>query len=150
MDIETRFIENVITPICLCYYDGINSFSYYLEDFKNNVEDMLINAILSLIKKEYNGHIIYVHNLSNFDYIFLIKVLFDNFNIIPKFKENKVISLIYKHKTNNIKIELLDSYLILLSSLRTLALKYKVEDQKGIFPYSFVNEYNFNSIGIVP
>lgn len=43
-----------------------------------------------------------------------------------------------------------DSYLILPSLLRTLAAKYKVEVQKGFFPYSFVNENNLDYIGPTP
>jgi hypothetical protein len=36
------------------------------------------------------------------------------------------------------------------SSLRTLASKYKVSDQKGYFPYSFVSEDTLNYIGPTP
>jgi hypothetical protein len=94
---------------------------------------------------------VYIHNFSKFDYMFLIKVLFENFNVKPNFKDNKVINLNYQHKSDNkTKIELLDSYLILPSSLRTLALKYEVNDQKGFFPYNFVNEKNLDYIGITP
>lgn len=43
-----------------------------------------------------------------------------------------------------------DSYLILPSSLRTLAIKYNVPVQKGNFPYKFVNETNLDYMGITP
>jgi hypothetical protein len=69
----------------------------------------------------------------------------------PIFKDNKVIKLTYHHKDNNkYKIEMLDSYLILPSSLKTLGLKYKVKDLKGYFPYSFVNENTLDYIGPTP
>nr|YP_010165709.1 hypothetical protein K8L25_mgp11 [Lactarius trivialis]QRN74281.1 hypothetical protein [Lactarius trivialis] len=83
--------------------------------------------------------------------MFIIKVLFENFKVKPSFKDNKVISLIF-HSSNNdkIKVEMFDSYLILPSSLRTLAVKYKVVDLKGFFPYGFVNEMNLDYIGKTP
>jgi len=77
--------------------------------------------------------------------------LFKNFKVKPYFKDNKVINLVYHHKDNDkTKIYLFDSYLILPSSLRTLAIKYKVTDQKGYFPYNFANENNLDYIGITP
>jgi hypothetical protein len=45
---------------------------------------------------------------------------------------------------------MLDSYLIMPSSLRSLALKYKVSELKGYFPYSMVNENTLDYIGPTP
>jgi hypothetical protein len=123
--------------------------TYYLTDFISPVE-MLLQALTDLLKFNPNAKV-YIHNFSNFDYMFLIKVLFSNFKVKPFFKDGKVISLIYHYEDNDkTKIYLLDSYLILPSSLRTLALKYKVADLKGFFPYSFVSENNLDYIGITP
>jgi len=111
---------------------------------------MLLQAMKDLLTFSPNAKV-YVHNFSNFDYMFLIKVLFENFTVKPNFKDNKVISLVYQSKDNvRTKIEIFDSYLILPSSLRTLASKYKVADLKGFFPYSFVNENNLDYVGITP
>jgi len=78
-----------------------------------------------------------------------MKILFENLKVKPFFKDGKVISLIYQNKENNkTKISIFDSYLILPSSLRTLALKYKVNNLKGYFPHNFVNENNLNYEGI--
>jgi hypothetical protein len=83
--------------------------------------------------------------------MFIIKVLFENFKVKPYFRNNKVISLVYQSKDNDkSKIYLYDSFLILPSSLRTLASKYKVMDLKGYFPYSFANESTLDYIGITP
>jgi hypothetical protein len=123
--------------------------TYYLTDYKSSYE-MLLQALIELLDFNPNAKV-YIHNFANFDYMFLIKVLFENFTVKPYFKDNKVINLVYHHKDNEkIKIYLYDSYLILPSSLRTLASKYKVSDQKGYFPYEMVNENNLNYIGPTP
>jgi hypothetical protein len=112
--------------------------TYYLTDFKSPYA-MLLQALMDLLDFNPNAKV-YTHNFANFDYMFLIKVLFENFIVKPIFKDNKVVSLTYHLKDNDkIKLVLFDSYLILPSSLRTLASKYNVADLKGFFPYSFVN-----------
>jgi DNA polymerase type B, organellar and viral len=51
---------------------------------------------------------------------------------------------------NNFKINFRDSYLMLPLSLRKLAITFKV-DNKGLFPYSFVNNHtDLNYEGIIP
>src|ERR1700744_434417 len=123
--------------------------TYYLIDFKSPYE-MLLKAMIDLLECNPNAKV-YIHNFSNFDYMFLIKVLFENFNVKTNFKDNKVINLVYQSKDNDkSKIYIFDSYLILPSSLRTLASKYKVSDLKGYFPYSFVNEFNLDYVGPAP
>ena len=110
----------------------------------------LLKALTDLLDFNPNAKV-YIHNFSNFDYMFIIKVLFENFKVKPFFRNNKVINLVYQFKDNDkSKIYLFDSYLILPSSLRTLASKYKINDQKGYFPYTFVNESTLDYIGITP
>jgi hypothetical protein len=110
---------------------------------------MLLLALTEMLDFNPNAKV-YIHNFSNFDYMFLIKVLFENFVVKPFFKDNKVIKLIYKKEKGKTQIEMFDSYSILPSSLRTLANKYKVSDLKGYFPYTFVNESNLDYIGPTP
>jgi DNA polymerase type B, organellar and viral len=148
MDIETFIKDGIHIPYSISFYDGVNVFSYFLTEFKSSYE-MLLQALTDLLEFNPNAKV-YIHNFANFDYMFLIKVLFDNFTVKPNFKDNKVISLTYHDNNDKTKIQIFDSYLILPSSLRTLALKYKVSDLKGFFPYSFVNENNLDYIGITP
>jgi hypothetical protein len=103
----------------------------------------------------FNKHTIYVHNLSGFDSFFLINSLIKHKNFIldPFYKDNKLYSLtitsfINPKKTN--KIIFKDSYLLLKNSLRQLGNDFKVDRQKGYFPYSFVNENNLNYVGKLP
>ena len=101
--------------------------------------------------------------MSNFDIVFIYKVL-KEFNKLKNeefykmsciFRDNKILKLTIKVKTNNkhkkyIKITLLDSFNILSNSLFNLAKDFKVKTQKGIFPYNFVNKNNLNYIGPTP
>lgn len=74
LDIETRTINNKMIPYCVCYHDGCNSFSYYLSDYPS-IENMLTTCISQILSKKYLGYKIYVHNLSNFDGIFLLRII---------------------------------------------------------------------------
>ena len=120
-----------------------------MTEFKSSY-DMLLLALTELLDFNPNAKV-YIHNFANFDYMFLIKVLFENFIVKPYFKDNKVINLVFQQKgKDKTKIYLFDSFLILPSSLRSLASKYKVADQKGFFPYNFVNENTLDYIGVPP
>ena len=59
-------------------------------------------------------------------------------------------SLIHKDKVTVISLTFYDSYQLLPSSLRKLALSFNTITQKDIFPYNFVNKYNLNYVGPVP
>jgi hypothetical protein len=80
LDIETPVISsvhgeeivNIIKPILISIYDGLNHFNFYLPDF-NSVDDMINSALNTLLNPKYDKYKIYVHNLSNFDGIFLMK-----------------------------------------------------------------------------
>ena len=43
MDFESRKINNVTTPYLIAFFDGIHSYSFYLDDYEN-VESMLRTA----------------------------------------------------------------------------------------------------------
>jgi hypothetical protein len=156
LDIETQSINNVMTPYCISFFDGKNFKSFYLSDYKNS-QEMLIFTINSLLKRKYNGYKIYVHNLSNFDGIFLLKILssIDNIKVHPILKDGKMINIKMSYDNiNAYQITFRDSYLILPSSLNKLARQFNVTN-KGIFPYNFVNDQfnkniNLNYIGKVP
>lgn len=55
-----------------------------------------------------------------------------------------------KLKKGFIKITLLDSYNFLSNILEKLCEDFEVQNQKGVFPYSFVNENTLNYIGVTP
>jgi hypothetical protein len=144
MIIKTKTINNVITPYCICFYDGKSSKSFYLSDYKNN-QEMLLYSITSLLKRKYNGYKVYVHNLSNFYGIFLVKILssIDNIKIFPVIKDDKMIDIKLTYSNfSKYNISFRDYLLMLPSSLRNFS-KQLMVDNKGIFPYNFINnQYN--------
>lgn len=149
MDLETKLINGIMIPYCVCIYDGIELNSLYLTEFKDYTE-MLKYAILFLMKRKYNGYRIYFHNFSNFDCIFLFRILTmltEDINII--YRNNQFIEI--KFKFGNYTIFFRDSYLLLPSSLDKLAIAF-INENKYIFPYFFVNNSNISLTyeGIIP
>ena len=112
--------DNIIIPYCISIFDGFENLSFYLTHFKSP-EDMLKQAILSILRKKYDDHIVYVHNLSNFDGIFLLKILssLKDVKIDPILKNGRMINI--KLKFKHYQISFRDSYLILPLSLDKLA-----------------------------
>lgn len=154
LDIETRTIDNIFIPYCISFFDGIKTFSFYLEDYKDS-QDMLTNCIYSLLKRKYNGYKVYVHNLSNFDGIFLMKILsnIDNFTLNPIIRDGKLINLNISHNIKKYRIDFRDSLLMLPLSLNKLSKAFNLdENSKSIFPYLFVNnpDIKLNYEGSVP
>lgn len=158
MDLETRKDSNgVMTPYLLCFYDGKKSFSYYLEDYNGSVDDMMFRAISDLFKTKYNNKIIYLHNFSSFDGIFLIGYFHKIHNVVgpgpakilkmeSKFIE---VSLTIRFNNKNLTIKFRDSFLLLPESLKKLGETFKVES-KGVFPVFFPNDNSLNYQGVVP
>ena len=64
---------------------------YLITDYLNS-EDMLITATLDLFN-HFPNHTVYVHNLTSFDSLFLLKIFKKNFNCKPIFKDNRAIHL---------------------------------------------------------
>jgi hypothetical protein len=137
MDLETRAIDGIMTAYAACIYDGQNKTSFYLEDYLNS-DQMLVTAIESLLRKKYNQYKVYIHNFSNFDSIFMLRVL-SNMKLIirPIIRDGRMIELKISWKKYSVYFR--DSYLLLPSSLKKLAINFDVSI-KGIFPYEFVNK----------
>lgn len=153
LDIETRTINNQVIPYCISLFDGTTAWSYYLTDF-NNSDLMLQAAIKSICKDRYNNYLVYAHNLSNFDGIFLLKNMVNVGSLEPIIRDSKMIQLIlnFPLKNNkNGKIIFRDSLLLLPGSLRKLAQSFNVVN-KSWFPYDFVNNINIplNYEGVKP
>jgi DNA polymerase type B, organellar and viral len=109
---------------------------------------MIIQSIKEIMIKKYNNYQIYIHNLANFDGIFLLKILTELGEIKPLIHNEKILTIGFKFKDYNIIFK--DSLQMLIVALRKLAKAFGVITQKGIFPYKFVNENNLDYIGEVP
>ena len=156
MDLETRAIDGVMIPYAVSIYDGVSTNSFYLEDYSDS-DTMLKSAIEFLMKPKYNNYKIYIHNFSFFDGIFLLKILsgLTTINIKPIIRDGRIIDLKFSFylydKNNMINLYFRDSYLLLPSSLAKLAVNFGVEN-KGVFPFKFINNKNIllNYCGQVP
>uniref|UniRef100_UPI0030E2B40F DNA polymerase n=1 Tax=Daedaleopsis nitida TaxID=1140402 RepID=UPI0030E2B40F len=147
MDLETRCINGVISPYACSIYDGKEFKFFYISEYGNS--DALLKAcIIYLMKKKYNKYTVYWHNFSKFYGIFLVKVLTDlsnKVNIIMR--DSNILNVVFHDGKK--KLHFKDSYLMLPTSLSKLAKQFMVED-KGIFPYKFVDTINLDYYGPVP
>jgi len=141
MDIETFIKDGIHIPYCISWFDGENTFFYYLTDYKDS-NSMIINCIHELMIKKYDNYKVYIHNLARFDSIFLLKILANLGYVKPIIHNNKIISITFG--LNGYIVQFRDSKQILLNPLRDLGKSFGVKVQKSVFPYTFVNENNFN------
>jgi len=109
---------------------------------------MIISALKDLMIKKYDNYKVYIHNLSRFDGIFLLKILANLGQIKPIIHNDRIISIAFNYNSYDITFK--DSKQLLIGSLRDLGKSFNVNVQKSIFPYDFVNENNLNYIGIIP
>jgi len=147
MDIETFIKNNIHVAYAISFFDGNNCNSYYLTDYKNS-ENMIISCIKELMIRKYDNYKVYIHNLSNFDANFLLKILVNLGEVNPIIHDNKIISITFKY--NGYVVIFKDSQQMLIRSLRSLGQAFRVDIQKSIFPYNFVNENKLNYIGHIP
>ena len=61
MDLETYNDMGTLRPYAVSYYDGKESKSFYLTDYKDSA-DMLTSSIKSLMLRKYNNYKVYLHN----------------------------------------------------------------------------------------
>jgi len=154
-DIETYLDkDNNSVPYACGFYDGSKTFSYYLDkSLFENSEAMLLKCLEDMLKPQYNNYRVYCHNFSKFDAMFLHRIFHKYFkvsNIISK--DLNIISMnikVVKDKSI-VKLQFIDSFCILPSSLQRLGLDFKVQTTKGYFPYSFVNQDNLFYSGDMP
>jgi hypothetical protein len=60
MDLETILINNVHIPYLLCWYNGVKTYSYFinnlnLNQLENNILDMEERAMKDICRKKYKG-----------------------------------------------------------------------------------------------
>lgn len=157
MDLETRTIDEEMIPISVSIFDGEIVKSFYLEDFSNS-DNLLKESIKYLLHRKYNGYRVYIHNFSEFDGVFLQKIMIklDSCKVEKLIKRNgKIINLKLVYNLSGKRkysIYFRDSLLMLPASLRKLGHSFNVDTKKTIYPYKFVNQknINLNYVGEVP
>ena len=133
--------------------DSFNSNKFYYINQDGNSLEVVKKLIYDLANNtEMDGYTFYAHNLGRFDSVFLIKtcILLENIEIIPKWKDNKILSLTIKNIENKCKFKILDSIQLINGSLDSLCKSFKISIQKGIFPHNFVNKDRLFYIGKTP
>jgi DNA polymerase family B len=153
MDIETKIINDQHVPYLITWHDGKKSQSFFVSDYANS-DEMMEACVLSLCRDKYNNHKVYIHNLANFDGIFLMKILIKLGEVKPIMNKGKLITIQFKFNNPNsdkaIVIHFRDSYQILKSSLDKLGKNFQVDTLKGKFPHRFVTEVGLDYIGAMP
>lgn len=164
MDLETKTefinvgpgrIEETLIPYAVSIYDGSSFKSFYRTEYEDS-DKMLEASVIYLMKRSYNLHRVYLHNFSKFDGIFLVRVLsrLSN-NIDPIIRDGRIIDLRFGFVSGDGKSKYFlyfrDSYLLLPDSLGRLATNFSVNN-KGLFPYAFVNQpgVSLDYVGPVP
>ena len=150
LDIETYIKDNILVPFCISIYDGKIKSNFYISDY-NNVDDMILDALQSIMIRKYNGYYVYMHNMAKFDIIFLFKYLLKLGLVKPIIHNDRLIYIEFNFgKNNEYQIKFKDSLLLLLRSLATLSQAFNVVNSKSVFPIFFVNKENLDYIGEVP
>lgn len=139
MDLETRTLDScgdkIMRVVSISIYDGSSFYSYYLNNYESESE-MVIDAFKTICIRKYSGYKVYLHNFSYFDSVFLLSIISKLYKISPIRREGSIIEL--KVDFGKGKLYFHDSMLLLPGSLAKLAKSFNVED-KGIFPYEFIN-----------
>jgi len=143
LDIETiKSNVNKLLPYLICAYNGTDFISSYgkmvngIIDQKELFSSFMLQLVTFFGKS--NNLMVYAHNLSTFDGVFLLKHLLPFGKVKPLIHNGKIISISltlsikgYKGKTIIFK----DSYLLLPHSLRKLCKTFNISFSKGYFPF---------------
>jgi DNA polymerase elongation subunit (family B) len=76
-DIETYVKDGQFVPFACGWFEGEFMITYYLTDYISS-EEMLLQALTDMLILNQNAKV-YIYKFSNFDYMFLIKILFPSF-----------------------------------------------------------------------
>lgn len=162
LDLETFNFKDLARVYASGYYtnDPKELQLFYIErDFDSF--KLIHNTIDALLRNKYKGKVFYVHNLGNFDSIFIIKALSEYNQFLPNpysfecvNRDKNTLKLTINRAINKKKssITLLDSAAMLPLKLADLCKSYELEKEntKGVFPYDFVNERTLEYVGKTP
>lgn len=150
-DIEAYLDSNgLFVPYACGWYIDDKLSLYLLKDFESP-QDMIQKAFLDILNnKQYNHFNVYVHNNKNFDAYFIIKALLGKFSVDPLFRDGKIIAIKVvdkKGRRDAVRIQIIDSYMLLPASLDKLSKAFQCPVKKEIFPYNFVTAQTLNYRG---
>lgn len=149
IDIETIKVNTKLIPYLICGYNGYKYINSYTNNNMDQVElfNNFMNKLFTFIPEHSHNLIVYAHNFSTFDGLFLLKHLLAFGKVEPLYFNGKLISVKliinlddYKDKTIIFK----DSMLLLPNSLKELCNAFNILEPKGIFPVK-LNNINYSS-----
>ena len=140
MYIETINNDGKQVPYLITAYNGIDFLTSYGKDQKVLFTTFFDN----LLSKIQSGKtIIYAHNFSGFDGIFLMRHLLSYGKVDPLLFNGRLMSIkvtvLGETKSDTKVIVFKDSYLLLPLSLRKLCSAFNISIPKGYFPFLFKN-----------
>lgn len=75
LDLETYSDQNkVIHVYCASFFDGEETFNFYLSDFENP-DLMFMILFKKILSRKNRKAMIYIHNMKDFDVIFIISYI---------------------------------------------------------------------------
>lgn len=152
IDLETLKNENnILEPISISIYDGRRVWSYNILKF-NNWKEMLIEAVKSVLKPEYNNWLVYFHNFSKFDGVFLLNILVTISNKVePLVRDSDLLNITLTTDTG-LRISFRDSLLLIPGKLKDLCKNFRVSNQKDFFPFKLlrIDNLHYECIGAPP
>lgn len=152
LDIETKNINGILHPICISIFDGSKVFSFLIKDYNSEFE--LFSAAFNTFKaRKYNYQRVFIHNLSYFDGVFLLKNLCFLGNVKPLIRNGRIYNIRLELSGVNKKkyiIYIRDSYLLLPLSLEKLGFSFKVKNIKTKFPIHSLNYLPLDYKGSLP
>ena len=169
LDIETYYDTMKNRSFVYCFgfrtLEDKTKHKFYIEKGEDPYE-FIINCVNEMLDSYYNKYTFFVHNLSGYDVVFILAVL-ENYN--EKYKcEHGVnyyrleqwirdqdiiklaISVPIKNSKKRVRIQLVDSYPLLLGSLDDLGVAFNCKTKKTKFCYEFVTENTLYYIGDTP
>jgi hypothetical protein len=139
LDIETIDVNNKKVPYLITAFNGTDYVTSFGED-QSELFSSFINGLFNFIRSK--TLLVYAHNLSGFDGIFLLKHLLSYGKVEPLLHNGKLISIKLNILTGKYKgstIIFKDSMLLLPLSLRLLCSAFSISLPKGYFPFKMTN-----------
>ena len=147
MDIETIKQNNKLIPYLITAFNGTSYVTSFGED-QSELFSSFINGLFNFFNSK--TLVVYAHNLSGFDGIFLMKHLLSYGKVEPLIFNGRLISIKLKILTGKYKgktIIFKDSMLLLPLGLRLLCKAFNVSIPKGYLPFKLTNIFY---IGVLP
>lgn len=145
LDLETRVIKDLMIPLCMSIFDGKNAYSTTFN--QDSWQNDMIAGLKVIMKRKYDTYKIYVHNFSYFDGIFMIDVLSMLGEVKPFMRDNQILKLVFKFKTDKGRyctLYFYDSMLLFHDSLDNLSKSFSIKNKKMYFPLMFLNKADFS------